>query len=100
MHRWLPRLGVLGVVGLLVCQLLVPKAASAVTQPTGWHTSGAQIFTPSGSSFVISGVNWYGFETNSSVAHGLWALDYRKIVDQIVQYGYNTIRIPFSNEMW
>ncbi len=32
--------------------------------------------------------------------HGLWAKDYKVIVDQIAQYGYNTIRIPFSNDMW
>ena len=67
---------------------------------TGWHTSGVQIDNPSGGSFTISGVNWYGFETTSHVAHGLYHVDYTFVVDEIKQYGYNTIRIPFSNEMW
>lgn len=44
---------------------------------TGWQTSGVQILNPSGSQFVITGVNWYGFETTSHVAHGLYTKDYR-----------------------
>jgi aryl-phospho-beta-D-glucosidase BglC (GH1 family) len=50
--------------------------------------------------FTIAGVNWYGFETTGYVAHGLYAHDYTYIVNEIKQYGYNTIRIPFSNQMW
>ena len=67
---------------------------------SGWTTSGVQIVSPGGSQFVISGVNWYGFETTSHVAHGLYTKDYTYIVNEMKQYGYNTIRIPFSNEMW
>ena len=25
--------------------------------------------------FVINGINWYGFETTTYVAHGLWSRD-------------------------
>ena len=66
----------------------------------GWTTSGTRILAPTGADFVINGINWYGFETTSGVAHGLWTKDYRVIIDQIRGYGYNTIRIPFSNQMW
>jgi len=66
----------------------------------GWSTSGTQILNPSGGSFTISGINWYGFETRGFVAHGLYAQNYTTIVNSIKQYGFNTIRIPFSNEMW
>jgi endoglucanase len=45
-------------------------------------------------------VNWYGFETRDHVAHGLWTKDYRYILDEVKQYGFNTVRIPFSNAMW
>ena len=34
------------------------------------------------------------------VAHGLYSKDYPYIIDEIKANGYNTIRIPFSNEMW
>lgn len=74
--------------------------AQTPAQPPGWTTSQTKILTPLGGEFVISGINWYGFETTGRVAHGLWSKDYRYIIDEIKQYGYNTIRLPFSNEMW
>src|ERR1041385_5721366 len=87
------------VVALLTLTLLVLGSAEAISA-AGWATSGAKILNPSGAQFIIAGINWYGFETRDKVAHGLYAQDYKAIVDQIKQYGYNTIRIPFSNEMW
>jgi len=66
----------------------------------GWSTSGTNIVNPVGGNFTISGINWYGFETRGFVAHGLYAQNYKTIVDSIQQYGFNTIRIPFSNAMW
>src|SRR5258708_27368026 len=66
----------------------------------GWSTSSTQILNPRGGNFTMSGINWYGFETRGFVAHGLYAQDYTTIVNSIKQYGFNTIRIPFSNEMW
>ncbi len=65
-----------------------------------WTTSGTKILTPSGSQYTISGINWYGFETPDEVAHGLWSEDISSIENQIKADGYNTIRIPFSNQMW
>jgi endoglucanase len=86
------------------CRLILIAAAicclAVAASAAGWHTSGVQILNPSGGSYVITGVNWYGFETTSHVAHGLYTKDYTYIVNEIKQYGYNTIRIPFSNEMW
>ena len=46
----------------------VPGAAATGT----WTTSGNQILTPAGGQFIITGINWYGFETTSEVAHGLY----------------------------
>jgi endoglucanase len=64
-----------------------------------WHTSGDQILDSAGNPVRIAGINWYGFETPDEVAHGLWAQDYLAIIDDIRNLGYNTIRIPFSNQM-
>jgi endoglucanase len=64
-----------------------------------WHTSGNQIIDSNGNPVRIAGINWYGFETPDEVAHGLWAQDYHNIIDDIKNLGYNTIRIPFSNQM-
>jgi endoglucanase len=64
-----------------------------------WHTSGSQILDSNGNPVRIAGMNWYGFETPDEIAHGLWAQDYHAIIDDIKNLGYNTIRIPFSNQM-
>jgi endoglucanase len=97
-----PSLRLLAAVSLLASLLaltpnLHPESASAAG---GWTTSGTEILTPSGSQFVITGINWYGFETKDAVAHGMCCQDYTSILNQIKAYGYNTIRIPFSNQMW
>ena len=77
-----------------------PAPALATGAGTGfWHTSGNQILDAAGNPVRIAGVNWYGFETPDEIAHGLWAQDYHAIINDIENLGYNTIRIPFSNQM-
>ena len=68
--------------------------------PGGFRTSGNRILAPDGTEFIIAGVNWFGFETRDAVAHGLWSKDYKFLIDRIKAFGFNTIRIPYSDEMW
>jgi endoglucanase len=76
------------------------QSAQSSTVGAGyWHTSGNQIIDSDGNPVRIAGINWYGFETPDEIAHGLWVQDYRTIIDDIKTLGYNTIRIPFSNQM-
>ena len=80
--------------------LAAAKAELASTVGAGyWHTSGNQILDAAGNPVRIAGINWYGFETPDEIAHGLWAQDYHTIINDIAELGYNTIRIPFSNQM-
>lgn len=77
---------------------------------SSFHTHGNKIHHPHGelatvddlpgAEFRIQAVNWYGFETRNMVAHGLYEVDYKVIVDWIADHDFNAIRIPFSNEMW
>ncbi len=83
-----------------------PLASSAAPQPAAsgvgagyWHTGGNQILDSGGNPVRIAGINWYGFETPDEIVHGLWAQDYHTIINDIKNLGYNTIRIPFSNQM-
>jgi endoglucanase len=64
-----------------------------------WHTRGNQIVDSANRPVRIAGINWYGFETDAAVAGGLGLQDYRTIIQTIRHSGYNTIRIPFSNQM-
>jgi endoglucanase len=80
------------------------SAATAAASSSGagagyWHTSGNQILDSNGNPVRIAGINWYGFETPDEIAHGLWVQDYHTIINDIAALGYNTIRIPFSNQM-
>ncbi len=79
------------------------KTSSTPPAPSSWKTNGTQIIgtTQTGQqSFTIAGINWYGFETKSFVAHGLYSQDCTTILTTIREFGYNTIRFPFSNQMW
>jgi endoglucanase len=85
--------------GLAGAGALSTAAASTAAGAGYWHTSGNQILDAAGDPVRIAGINWYGFETPDEIAHGLWAQDYHTIINDIKNLGYNTIRIPFSNQM-
>jgi endoglucanase len=79
---------------------MLSMATPAAAQGTGyWHTSGNQLLDSTNQPVRIAGVNWYGFETTDELIHGLWAKDYKAILNTIKSNGYNTVRIPFSNQM-
>jgi endoglucanase len=91
---------------LTACALLAASvsttalAQSASTVGAGyWHTSGNQIVDSQGNLVRLAGVNWYGFETTDFLVHGLWAQDYKTVLNNIKALGYNVIRMPFSNQM-
>lgn len=65
-----------------------------------WHTDGAQILDANNRPVRIAGVNWFGFETNTFVVHGLQNRNYKDMLNQIISEGYNTIRLPYSNQLF
>ncbi len=80
-----------------------PPATAGPTGPVGvgyWHTNGTQIVDSLNQPVRIAGINWFGFESKTYVAHGLGQRDYRDLLRQIKGLGYNTIRIPFSDELF
>jgi endoglucanase len=73
---------------------------SARAQGAGyWHTSGSKIVDANGVTVRLAGINWYGAETPDYLVHGLWAQDYKTVLNTIKSLGYNVIRIPFSNQL-
>jgi endoglucanase len=88
---------------LIILALIIPAlinipsslaATSQITLPLS--TRGNDIVDARGSRVLIQGVNWFGFETANHAPHGLWIRDYRDMLKQIKQQGFNTIRLPFS----
>lgn len=64
-----------------------------------WHTSGTSIVDDSGRPVRIAGVTWYGMESSYWVPAGLDQRPYTAIMDMIKKLGYNTVRLPYSNEL-
>jgi endoglucanase len=92
--------GVAAAAAVLAVALSPAPAGAASTVGAGyWHTSGNRILDSASNQVRIAGVNWYGFETSDEVVHGLWGQDYKTIVNGVKSLGYNTIRIPFSDQM-
>jgi endoglucanase len=63
-----------------------------------WHTNGNKLLDSNNQQVRIAGVNWYGFEGTPERPQGLWAKDYKAILDAVKANGYNTIRLPFSDQ--
>ena len=61
------------------------------------HVEGRRLVDDNGAEARLTGVNWFGFETNNQAPHGIWARDYRSVMHQIADLGFNTVRIPWSN---
>ena len=90
-------------VALLVAATLGVSANPSRASAAGsgfWHTSGGQILDANNQPVRIAGVNWFGLETANYAPHGLWTRDYRSMLDQIKSLGYNTIRLPYSNQLF
>jgi endoglucanase len=94
---------------LIVATLLVTTLISSPFHPQNkakaagqgyWHTSGTQILDANNKPVRIAGINWFGFETTNYVVHGLWSRNYKDMLDQIARLGYNTLRLPFSNQLF
>lgn len=77
----------------------VGASANAEAGAGYWHTSGRRILDAAGQPVRIAGINWFGFETGNHVVHGLWTRDYKSMLDQIGSLGYNTLRLPFSDDI-
>ncbi len=64
------------------------------------HTRGREILDSSNRTVRLTGVNWFGMETTNFAPHGLWTRSMASMLDQIRDLGYNTIRVPFSNQLF
>lgn len=86
----------------ILCSSVVAGQTPAAGKRGGgfWQTSGKLILDESGQPVRITGVNWFGLETPTFAPHGLWKRNYKEMLDQIKSLGYNTVRLPFSNQLF
>jgi aryl-phospho-beta-D-glucosidase BglC (GH1 family) len=82
-----------------------PKAVAALVDrlvtlvPTWPHADGTQLMTAAGDPVRLAALNWYGTEHPDFVVGGLDFQPYQTILQNIKRVGYNTVRLPFSNQL-
>lgn len=64
------------------------------------HTNGNLIVDERGNTVRLTGLSWFGLETANYAPHGLWSRSMASMLDQIKGLGYNSIRVPFSNQLF
>jgi endoglucanase len=77
-----------------------PAAAAVGGTGTGYlHTNGNKIVDSTGATVRLTGINWFGMETDNKTFHGLWSSNpWRGQLDTMARLGYNTLRIPWSDD--
>ncbi len=69
-------------------------------KPNFLSARGSKIIDADGNEVTITGVNWFGMETGVFAPHGLWSRNWEEMLDQIKSVGFNTIRLPYSNQLF
>ncbi|MPY49885.1 glycoside hydrolase family 5 protein [Streptomyces sp. K1PN6] len=113
--RGLSRRMILGAAGAAVAVAAVGGTVSAFTMDSvksgssssaeagsqgPLRTSGANIVDSKGKTVTLTGVNWFGLETGTFAPHGLWTRNLDSMFQQMVDTGFNTLRLPYSNELF
>ena len=63
------------------------------------HTQGRSIVDAEGQHFKLKSVNWYGSHLERQVPEGLDKQSLAHIISLIQTWGFNSVRLPFSNAM-
>ncbi|MEU6723219.1 cellulase family glycosylhydrolase [Nonomuraea wenchangensis] len=76
-----------------------PAGAAAGTGTGYLRTSGNKIVDSTGATVRLTGINWFGMETDNKTFHGLWSSNpWKSQIDLMARLGYNTLRVPYSND--
>ncbi|OEK08246.1 glycoside hydrolase [Flavivirga aquatica] len=60
---------------------------------------GNKLLDSNNNEVILAGVNWFGFETQISIPHGLYARDIDGLLLQTKDLGFNCLRLPWHNLM-
>ena len=100
MNRFYPKFWALSPLLCIFIWIIGTGLTAQAQTPNYLHTDGQRILDMKGNQVILTGLNWFGLETESYAPHGLWARNMESILDQIVELGFNTIRLPYSNQLF
>ena len=69
-------------------------AAPPVSGP--FTTYNGHIVDKNNKPITFQGINWFGFNTETHIVHGLWESDFTGMLNQIKGLHFNAVRIPFQ----
>jgi len=64
------------------------------------HAAQSELADAKGKPVHLAGVNWPGFETLGFAPSGLAVRNYQDMLNQMVKCGFNTLRLPYSNQLF
>ncbi|HLW03464.1 MAG TPA: glycoside hydrolase family 5 protein [Ktedonobacterales bacterium] len=83
---------------IIVPQVMLPSSCSPTNEGGFLRSSRGRLVNAACQEVQLTGVNWFGMETSSFAPHGLDVRNWQAMLDQMVEAGFNTIRLPFSNQ--
>jgi len=72
------------------------RSTAAARKALHFESKGGKLLA-NGKPFALLGVNWFGFETETALVHGLWtdqSMD--SLLDAVASMGYNSLRVPLA----
>jgi endoglucanase len=94
--------GTVAVAATLVGITLAAGPAAAAGTGVGYlRTQGNRIVDSTGATVRLTGINWFGMETDNRTFHGLWAnppATWSGQIDRMASLGFNTLRIPYARD--
>lgn len=62
-------------------------------------TNGSVLYDDAGNPVRLTGIAWFGFETQNQVYHGLWTTKMEQVLDTVANLGFNVLRIPLCVQL-
>jgi len=82
---------------LLSCALTNALAADASDDYLS--ANGSALYDADGNPVRLTGIAWFGFETQNQVYHGLWSVKMEDVLDTVADQGFNLLRIPLCVQL-
>jgi endoglucanase len=66
----------------------------SLTASAGYRVQNGRIYDANDQEIQLRGVNWFGFQQNDYIVHGLWTRNWRSMIFQMKNTGVNAVRLP------
>jgi endoglucanase len=75
--------------------LLAAALVAASGSAWSYAINGGKVVDDRGNAVQLRGVNWFGLEGSAHTVHGLWARNWKDMITQMQDLGFNAVRLPF-----